>query len=368
MSTDKQHPPTPARIAKLRREGQVPQSAALRRAVAAAAGAGAAMVLLPGTGEALAQLLLMVATGEPAAAWWPVVRRCGIAAVSIAGLAGLSALLAGLVQTRGLVHGGALSSLRSWRPGSAFVQHFRTDAIVSGLINAAAVATQLLWLLAVLGGAVSLSLVVMQHGLVGDALAARDALTPSPIAAPLAGLVIRLTAGLVAIQLVAGALDLLWQRHRFIARHRMALHELRDEHRDQEGDPEQRHALERQRQELLRMPPLVRVDGATVLVRNPTHIAVALLYDEELHEAPIVLMAGRGDLARRMVARATRRDIPQLEDRPLARALVNVEIGDPIPTELYGVVAEVIRWVAELQRSRDDASREPPPPHSEDWR
>ncbi len=95
------------------------------------------------------------------------------------------------------------------------------------------------------------------------------------------------------------------------------------------------------------------VRTATVLVVNPTHLAAALSYDEESDEAPRVVAQGRGDLARRMIKTAHAFEVPVVRDVPIARALLELEVGDEIPEALYEAVAEIVReaW-AESERER----------------
>ena len=85
------------------------------------------------------------------------------------------------------------------------------------------------------------------------------------------------------------------------------------------------------------------VKNASVVVVNPTHLACALKYDGTEDDAPVVLASGHGDLARRIVEAAHQYGVPVLRDVPLARALVELEIGDAIPEALYEAVAAILR-------------------------
>jgi flagellar biosynthetic protein FlhB len=94
------------------------------------------------------------------------------------------------------------------------------------------------------------------------------------------------------------------------------------------------------------------VPKATVVVTNPTHIAVALKYDPSLADAPVVLAMGQRKIAQRNKEIAREAGVPTVENRPLARALLaSARVGVPIPPELYLAVAEVLAWVIS-QRGR----------------
>ena len=89
---------------------------------------------------------------------------------------------------------------------------------------------------------------------------------------------------------------------------------------------------------------MTNVKTASVVIVNPTHIACALRYDEEGgDEAPVVVASGHGDLAQQIMAAARQYGVPILRDVPLARALVELEIGASIPEALYEAVAEILR-------------------------
>ncbi len=131
----------------------------------------------------------------------------------------------------------------------------------------------------------------------------------------------------------------------------MSRQEIKDEHKEQEGDPHVRARRERTRRELAAMRMMSEVPNADAVVRNPTHYAVALRYERGKHTAPIVLAKGADLVALRIIAIAEEHGVPVLEDRPLARALfASVEIGAAVPPDLYRAVAEVLAYVYKLKR------------------
>ncbi len=151
-------------------------------------------------------------------------------------------------------------------------------------------------------------------------------------------------AGLVGLGL--GAVDLVVTRWTWLRRLRMSKEEVKREHKDSEGDPQLKAARDRAYQELLAQAAVGNVRHASVVVVNPTHIACALRYDEEEgDEAPVIVASGEGDLAARIVKAAHDYGVPVVRDVPLARALVELSVGDAIPEALYEAVAEILREV-----------------------
>jgi type III secretion protein U len=148
-----------------------------------------------------------------------------------------------------------------------------------------------------------------------------------------------------------GALDFLITHRAFLRRNRMSKDEVKREHRESEGDPEVKAARRRAHREALAGSALNAVKNATVLIVNPTHLAVALRYDEEQDQAPKVLAQGEGDLAKQMIEAARAYGVPCVRDVPIARALTELEVGDEIPEALYEAVAEILRevWRSEAE-------------------
>ncbi len=156
-------------------------------------------------------------------------------------------------------------------------------------------------------------------------------------------------------------LDVLYQRWQFLADQRMTKDEVKREHKESDGDPHTKGERERLRRELLEHGVLERVRSADVLVVNPTHLAVALRYDEDGEDAlPEILARGSDELAQRMIRAAEEAGVPVLRDVPLARALHALEDGESIPESLFEAVAAVLH-VAWEERGQDarDPEREP---------
>jgi flagellar biosynthetic protein FlhB len=155
-----------------------------------------------------------------------------------------------------------------------------------------------------------------------------------------------------AIVLAVVALaDLGLARWRFTKSLRMTKQEVRDDTRLTEGSPEIRSKVRQKQREVLRRRMMAAVPKATVVITNPTHYAVALQYQREHMAAPVVVAKGRGAVAAKIRELARRFEVPIVENVPLAQALYrSVEIGDQIPGELFGAVAEVLAYLIRLKR------------------
>ena len=163
-------------------------------------------------------------------------------------------------------------------------------------------------------------------------------------------LVIDLGIRVSAIYLFIGFLDFAYQRHKFKEDMKMTKQEVKDEYKDQEGDPQIKGKQKQRMREASQRRMMQKLPEADVVITNPTHYAVAVKYDPEKYEAPIVLAKGEDHLARKIKEVAKEHKIEIVENKPLARMLyANVEVGELIPPELYQAVAEVLAFVYHLQ-------------------
>jgi flagellar biosynthetic protein FlhB len=149
---------------------------------------------------------------------------------------------------------------------------------------------------------------------------------------------------------VIGVLDYVLQRRRFMARNRMSRQEVKEEYRQNEGDPAVKAKIRQLRHDRARKRMMARVPEATVVIMNPTHYAVALQYESGKNAAPICVAKGIDALALRIRDVAEANDVAVVENPPLARALhASVEIDEAVPPEHYKAVAQVIGYVMRLQ-------------------
>ena len=159
--------------------------------------------------------------------------------------------------------------------------------------------------------------------------------------------------------------DVFWQLYSFFKGLRMTRQEIRDEHKEQDGDPHVKGRIRQQMRAASRRRMMADVPKADVIVTNPTHYAVALAYNEKKMSAPKVLAKGAGEIALRIRELGMEHRIPILEAPPLARALYrHSEIGQHIPGKLYGAVAEVLAWVWQVRRWKREGGLIPKKPNN----
>ena len=148
---------------------------------------------------------------------------------------------------------------------------------------------------------------------------------------------------------VLAAIDYVFTRQSYMKKQRMSHREIKEEHRQQEGDPMVKAKLRMIRHERSRKRMMANVPNASVIITNPTHYSIALKYDPLVSPAPICLAKGVDATALRIREVAGEHDIPIVENPPLARALfASAEIDEPIPREHYEAVAKVIGFVMRL--------------------
>ena len=126
--------------------------------------------------------------------------------------------------------------------------------------------------------------------------------------------------------------------------------EVQREQKEQEGDPQRKAERQRIHREILEHQMLENVARADCVIINPDHIAVAIRYDQREMEAPRVLARGHRLMAEKIKQIARQQGIPIIRNVPLARALVELELDEEIPGELYEAVAEVLRFVYRISR------------------
>lgn len=168
----------------------------------------------------------------------------------------------------------------------------------------------------------------------------------------LSGLLLRVG----GVFLVLGGADYLLQKKLYMKDQMMSKEDVKQEYKQNEGDPHIKHQRRHLHEEALKGGAIVNVPKADVVVVNPTHVAVALSYDRESMNAPRVVAKGSGDLAARIRALAEEHKVPILQNIALARSLHTVELEHEIPEELFDAVAEVLQWVYELRQQSEAKS------------
>lgn len=153
-----------------------------------------------------------------------------------------------------------------------------------------------------------------------------------------------------AAMLVIGIADYIYQKWKFMEDMKMTKQEVKDEYKNSEGDPQIKGRQRARMREASQRRMMQAVPQADVVITNPTHLAVALKYDADEAQAPVVLAKGADYLAQQIKEKAKEANVEIVENKPLARMLyANVEIGEEIPPELYQAVAEVLAAVYRLK-------------------
>lgn len=156
----------------------------------------------------------------------------------------------------------------------------------------------------------------------------------------------------VLTAIVIGALDYMWQHYEHRRQNRMSRQEMKEEHKDTEGDPQARAQRRQRGQEIATNRMLRDVGEASVVIVNPTHYAVALKWSRASGRAPVCVAKGTDEIAARIRERAVAAGVPLHSDPPTARALhATMRIGDEIPQDHFRAVAAAIRF-AEAMRKR----------------
>lgn len=155
---------------------------------------------------------------------------------------------------------------------------------------------------------------------------------------------------IVAVFFVLAFADLKYQRYKFKTDMKMSKFEVKEEYKNAEGNPQIKGQIRRKMMEASRRRMMQALPEADVVITNPTHLAVALKYDKDAADAPVVIAKGADFLAEKIKETARENRIEIVENKPLARMLYhNVELGDQIPPELYQMVAEILAYVYERQ-------------------
>lgn len=159
-------------------------------------------------------------------------------------------------------------------------------------------------------------------------------------------IILRIALAMVIIAI----LDYAYQRFEHEKQLKMTHQEVKEERKQMEGDPQVKSRIRSLQREMARRRMMEQVPKATVVVTNPTHLAIALKYEPKENDAPIVVAKGKDLIAQRIKKLAKEHNVPVVEDKPLARSMYDkVEVGFPIPVEFFTAVAEVMAYVYRLK-------------------
>lgn len=341
------------RIQQFRDEGRVAQSKELISAVGLFAGAGALVMSLGLFGSGFRHLMdaLRAHLGDhdlTRADLLQIATTIGLTIVPptllVLAAASFTTIMAGLLLTQFNFATSALEpKFERLDPFANFQQHFMSIQPVVQLVKSCVVGVAVGWA----------AWAAVEDRL--DALPVVAGLGVRGQTAFLVELVVAFLQRVIPVALAVGALDYGWQRYQLAEQMKMTKEEVKQEHKEQEGDPKIKGKRRQRARQIAMGQTLRKVKDADVVVVNPTHYAVALRYRKEEGGAPMVVARGVDHLALKIRAEASRHEIPVIENRPLARALyAQAKLGLPIPAEFYGPVAQLL---AVVYRRRAAAAR-----------
>jgi flagellar biosynthetic protein FlhB len=169
------------------------------------------------------------------------------------------------------------------------------------------------------------------------------------IARIILGLMVRVCIAL----LVIGVADVIYQKYKYIEQLKMTKQEVKDERKEMEGSPEVRSRIRKIQYAVVMKRMLHEVPKASVVLVNPTHVAVALRYESKTMEAPVMVAKGADHLAEKIREIARAYGVPVIRRPELARTIYStVEIGGPIPETLYVAVAEILAMIYRLRHKK----------------
>lgn len=344
---DRNLPASPRRLEKAREEGQVARSRDLGHFAAVAAGGAALVLLAPQLSDALAQMLRrgLLFDGKALAQPGFMGERLAELAQTLMWIAfPFGLLMIGVAVACSLVAGGWVWS---WKPLAPKFDKFNPLTGAARMVSKRQLTDTLkaCTLALLLGGTGVLYLKAHLDEFSG--------VLALPLPAALAQVGRTLLTGLSLMLLTLGAfalVDVPLQRHLHKARLKMSRQELKQEHKEIEGNVEVKAKVKARMREMANRRMLAAVPRADLVVMNPTHYAVALRYDEAKMGAPRVVAKGADLMAMRIRDTASDAKVPVLQAPVLARALyAHAEIDREIPAALFAAVAQVLAYVYQLR-------------------
>lgn len=172
-------------------------------------------------------------------------------------------------------------------------------------------------------------------------------------------LTIQLILGTLAVFLVIGAADRAWMDHRYIKKMMMSRRDIKQEHKDNEGDPHVKGQRRQMHEEWANQNAVGAAGKANVLLTNPTHLAIALDYDPDSCPVPVIAAKGEGPLAAAMRRRAEEEGVPIVRNVPLARTIfATAGVNELVPPDHFDAIAEIILWARKARSGQAPMERE----------
>ncbi len=335
MSEEKTQAPTQRRIEKARQDGEVAVSRELAMLASLSAGLLTA-VIQGGDGSAVTHwfsVSLEQSRFEGVQTWSAALRALMLATLptALAAIGGYAAATA--LQTGFLLRGSALQpDLSRLSPLAGLKRMFGPNALVL-VVKASAK-------LALLGGCFYLALERIL-----PSLPLTPFQEPQGLYSHITQQGWRLVLSIFGGQAVIAGADLAWERFSHARKLRMSFQDVRDEHKESEGNPQIKQRLRQLARARNGRRMMKKIPKAAVIITNPTHYAVALTYDRGSQGAPRVVAKGADEVAARIREAGREHRVPIVANPPLARALYRVELDTEIPAEHFKAVAEIIAYI-----------------------
>ncbi|HEY5673485.1 MAG TPA: EscU/YscU/HrcU family type III secretion system export apparatus switch protein, partial [Malonomonas sp.] len=151
------------------------------------------------------------------------------------------------------------------------------------------------------------------------------------------------------IMIVLAIVDFAFSRYEMEQQMKMTKQEVKEEFKETEGDPHVKSRIRSMQMQMARKRMMAEVPKADVVITNPTHFSVAIAYDRASMDAPQIVAKGADHLAFRIREIAREHKVPIVENKPVARALYKMEVGEAIPEDMFKAVAEVLAYVYSLK-------------------
>jgi type III secretion protein U len=356
---DKTEKPTPKRLRDARRKGDVVKSKDVGPAIGMILWF---LLLLFAAGHAGAQITALMrdavgtATTMPFDAAAPMLGWASLlvlvsVSLLILGPAALIGIIAEFLQVGALVTTEKLKpSLDKLNPVEGLKRMFSMDNLVE-LIKTVAKAGLILTIAGIILWRSADAFISLVQTAGWSPVAHHGDKVATAMLALIRSLSVQLFAWTCAVFLLVAAADRAWAHHSFIKKLRMSRRDIRQEHKDNEGDPMLRAQRRQLHEEWANQNAVAAAGKANVLLTNPTHLAIALDYDADDCPVPMIAAKGEGPLAAAMRAEAEREGVPIVRNIGLARGIWGeCEVGGPIPQTSFDAIAEIILWA---RRARD---------------
>ena len=356
---DKTEQPTPKRLRDARKKGDVAKS---RDVTATATLLVWLLVLVFGAGFAGSRIMslfdagfTMVARNQPfamsagALGWHAVTVGLLITAIALVPAAA-TGMLSEFLQAGGVFTTEKLKpTLDKMNPVEGIKKMFSLDNLVELLKTLAKVMliVFVVWLIA----RGSLADILDKTGPLLQPAAETDGRAAAAAVLSFTGQLLRSTLlWTFGIFLMVAVLDMAWQHHSYIKKMRMSLRDIRDEHKENEGDPLVKSSRRQLHEEWANQNAVGAARGANVLVVNPTHIAIAIDYDPETCPVPVMTAKGEGPLAQIMREAAEEAGVPIVRYVEVARSLFeHGTVDDVIPRDMFDAIAQIILWAKKVR-------------------